>query len=198
MAAIMTRTAALALLPYLLIASSTATAFSADSKAPANPVVDFVETSNGPTWNVVNDGVMGGLSKGSKQIENGDLIFTGTLSLENNGGFSLVETSDSKWDFSSAEGVRLRVKGDGRTYQIRFGSDARTRGDYISYTGDFATVEGEWVERVVRFDELTPIHHGEIMEAPPINTANIEQIGIIIGDKRPGPFKIEVDWIALD
>jgi len=40
-------------------------------------------------WNVVDDGVMGGLSQGKREIGgDGILRFFGTLSLENNGGFS--------------------------------------------------------------------------------------------------------------
>ena len=40
-------------------------------------------------WNIVNDGVMGGISTSSLSINsNSILIFKGYLSLENNGGFA--------------------------------------------------------------------------------------------------------------
>merc|ERR1712227_307543 len=43
-------------------------------------------------WFIENDGVMGGLSKGHYTIDNENemMTFNGTISLEQNGGFSLV------------------------------------------------------------------------------------------------------------
>jgi len=52
---------------------------------------DFTKESNIQNWSVVNDGVMGGLSKGNFSVnDKGDGFFTGHVSLENNGGFSSV------------------------------------------------------------------------------------------------------------
>lgn len=181
-----------------LLAGVLATASAADPSTAADPVIDFEKPSESAKWVVVNDGVMGGLSKGAMRIDDGEMTFTGTLSLENNGGFSLVETSNGAWDFSNASGLKVRVKGDGRTYQLRLGTTERTRGDRVSYTGEFTTEDGEWVERVVRFEDLIPMHRGELMDSPPLDPANVEQIGILIGDKNPGTFAIQVDWIDVD
>ena len=41
-------------------------------------------------WEINNDGVMGGLSEGHYTIEDNMMTFDGTISLENNGGFSVV------------------------------------------------------------------------------------------------------------
>ena len=41
-------------------------------------------------WHIDNDGVMGGLSHGYYTIEDHKMVFNGTISLDNNGGFSLV------------------------------------------------------------------------------------------------------------
>ena len=72
-------------------------------------------------WRVVDDGVMGGLSQGKREIgDDGILRFFGTLSLENNGGFSSLRTGNVRMDLGGADGIVLRVKGDGRTYQLRF------------------------------------------------------------------------------
>ena len=83
-------------------------------------VAEFTPEESGKLdWRIVDDGVMGGLSKGERDIsKDGILRFFGTLSLENNGGFSSLRTGDVKLDLSGAEGVILRVKGDGRTYQL--------------------------------------------------------------------------------
>jgi monofunctional biosynthetic peptidoglycan transglycosylase len=81
---------------------------------------------------------------------------------------------------------------------LRLGTDERFRGDRVAYTGEFTTEDGERVERVVDFTDLIPTHHGETLDAPPVDTANIEQIGILIGDKKPGPFQVQIAWITAD
>ena len=98
--------------------------------ATVNSVAEFNKA--GPdslSWRVVDDGVMGGLSNGNFGVsDEGILTFRGTLSLENNGGFSSILTEKVKMDLSWSDGLLVRVKGDGRTYQMRFGTDARFRG----------------------------------------------------------------------
>ena len=54
-------------------------------------------------WQVVDDGVMGGLSKGNFKSDKkkGNLIFAGNLSLENNGGFSSIRSNPLLIDLSA-------------------------------------------------------------------------------------------------
>ncbi len=52
---------------------------------------NFDSTREVGSWMSVNDGVMGGRSKGAPAIsKKSTLIFKGDISLENNGGFSSV------------------------------------------------------------------------------------------------------------
>jgi hypothetical protein len=58
------------------------------------PLLDFAGPEAAQQWQAVNDGVMGGVSDGRFKITDaGTLEFSGTLSLENNGGFASVRTS---------------------------------------------------------------------------------------------------------
>src|SRR5680860_1585757 len=58
---------------------------------------DFSENSESARWQVVNDGVMGGLSQATLKVgENGTALFTGRVSLENNGGFSSLRYNAGK------------------------------------------------------------------------------------------------------
>ena len=41
-------------------------------------------------WRITNDGVMGGQSEGHYTIQDNTMTFNGTISLENNGGFSSI------------------------------------------------------------------------------------------------------------
>jgi hypothetical protein len=52
-------------------------------------LIDFTDKKAGHQMNVVNDGVMGGLSQGTIEMtQNDSLLFKGNISLQNNGGFS--------------------------------------------------------------------------------------------------------------
>ena len=159
-------------------------------------LMDFESEAEAPKWFSVNDGVMGGLSKGKPTIKHGALHFRGELSLENNGGFSSIRTSGN-YDFSGKEAMVMRVKGDGRTYQLRLATDARYRGSAISYGTEFKTENGQWVEVTVPFEKLSPSWRGRKLDGPPLDLSEVEEIGILLGDKKAGGFTLEVDWIAV-
>ena len=55
-------------------------------------IFQFNNTSNLDDWQVVDDVVMGGKSNGNFQLnKDGYAVFSGDVSLENNGGFSSVQ-----------------------------------------------------------------------------------------------------------
>jgi uncharacterized surface protein with fasciclin (FAS1) repeats len=147
-------------------------------------------------WQTVLDGVMGGLSTG--RIEAGDggtLRFSGELSLENNGGFSQIRTSVPEGTFDGASGLVLRVRGDGRNYQCDIRS-SRLRLMAGGYQRVFATKAGEWTEVEIPFSECVANSFGQrVRNAPSLDPASIESVGITLSDKKEGPFAIEVDWI---
>ena len=162
------------------------------------PLFSFEAKADEPRWVAVNDGVMGGRSRGSPVVEEGVLTFSGVLSLENNGGFSSVRTVGRDFDFSDATAVVLRVRGDGRSYQLRLATDARFRGITVSYGGEFGTEAGQWTEVRVPLADLRPSAHGFALQGPPLDAARVRELGLLIGDKREGPFQLEVDWIAVE
>ncbi|NNF51916.1 MAG: CIA30 family protein [Gammaproteobacteria bacterium] len=143
-------------------------------------------------WLSVNDTVMGGRSDSGLVIRNGILHFSGNLSLENNGGFTSIR-HDLPIDLSARTGIRLRVKGDGRSYQLRLQTDSRYFGRPVAFSGTFKTVEGEWTEVEVAFDELQASFRGRQLDEYSFDPAKIEVIGILLGDYNPGPFHLEID-----
>ena len=149
-------------------------------------------------WRIVNDGVMGGLSKGTASFtEKGIMRFEGTLSLENNGGFSSVRTERmDPLNLSGASGLALRVKGDGRTYQVRLESDARYRGVMaVSFKAEFTTRKGEWTEIEIPFTYFKGSFRGRSLPNETLDPAKIERLGLLLGDKNPGEFNLEIDWL---
>ena len=67
------------------------------------------------SWRVVNDTVMGGVSRSSVDEQDGIMRFSGWLSLERNGGFVSTRRAIST-DWSSARALKMSVLGDGRRY----------------------------------------------------------------------------------
>ena len=160
-------------------------------------VAEFTPEESGKLdWRIVDDGVMGGLSQGKREIsKDGILRFFGTLSLENNGGFSSLRTGDVKLDLSGAEGVILRVKGDGRTYQLRFSTDAEYRGREMSFQAGFSTEKGEWTEVKVPFKRLAGTWRGQDLPDKIFDPSKIRRLGLQLADKKEGSFELRVDWI---
>lgn len=128
-------------------------------------------------------------------MKDGVLHFKGTLSLENNGGFSSIRTRDFSVDLSSAKSITLRVLGDGRTYDLRLATNARFRGSRISYGAKFETKDGAWTEVSVPLTKLSPSWRGRQLDGPPFDPSEVEEIGILLGDKKSGPFQLQIDWI---
>ncbi|MDH3323720.1 MAG: CIA30 family protein, partial [Flavobacteriaceae bacterium] len=60
-----------------------------------NYKIDFGKTTGGQNWMIVNDDVMGGLSNSTAELTDSTLIFKGTLSLKNNGGFASIRSKMS-------------------------------------------------------------------------------------------------------
>ena len=167
------------------------------SSIAARSLTDFEARENKKLdWGVVNDGVMGGRSKGRLTFtDSGTLLFRGDLSLENNGGFSSLRTRTLDLDLSGRAGLAMRVKGDGRSYQVRLGTDARYRGMEVSFMAAFPTKKGEWTEVNVPFSDLTGTFRGRTLKNEVFNPSEVRRLGLLLADKKAGPFSLEVDWI---
>ena len=131
-------------------------------------------------------------------IKEGFLHFSGSLSLENNGGFAQVRMVGLDYDLSGKSGMKLRVMGDGRTYQFRLATEALHRGSRIAYSVPFATKMGEWSDVMVAFADLKPSHHGESLAGPPADLTQVKEMSLLIGDKQEGPFSLKVDWMKAE
>ncbi len=157
-------------------------------------ILDFSAVEQ-PRWLPVNDGVMGGVSEGALQLtEGGTGRFSGFLSLENNGGFASARIILPSQRLAAYRGLRLRVKGDGRRYQVRLRVGGQFDG--VAYKADFRTRAGEWEELTVPFHLFRATFRGRILDSmPPVNPARIQQLGFMIADKTEGPFSLEIAWI---
>lgn len=164
---------------------------------PLVTVMDIIDFRNPEStrWAIVNDGVMGGRS--SSTIEPAGpatASFNGFVSLENNGGFASVRALFNDLDLTGYDGLQLRVRGDGRSYELRL----RTSGnmDGIAYRARFSTQSNEWQDVFVPFSAFQPSFRGWVPRgAGPLDLSSIRQVGFLIGDKRQGPFELEIAWV---
>jgi hypothetical protein len=145
-------------------------------------------------WINVDDVVMGGVSRSKMKIDDGTAAFTGRLSLENSGGFASVRTVLEERDFSAFDGIRIRVKGDGRHYSFRIRNDDRFDG--IVYASEFTTRQDEWMEFDLPFRGFRPVFRGRtIPDTPVLDARNIVQTGFLLSGKQLGPFSLQIEWI---
>ena len=148
-------------------------------------------------WRITDDSVMGGRSQGLFEItEQGVMEFKGILSLENNGGFSSIRSGEVNLDLSNSTGISLRVKGDGRTYQMRLGTDARYISWDVSFSAKFQTKRDSWVNLRIPFDTFKAGFRGRSLGDIAFDPSKISRLGILLGDKKPGSFRLEIDSIS--
>jgi monofunctional biosynthetic peptidoglycan transglycosylase len=141
-------------------------------------------------WRTVNDNVMGGRSTGGFHLDGGVLTFAGSTNT-NGGGFSSIRSSSRALQLDSAEGVKLRVRGDGRKYTFRLESSTSR----IAYWAEFRTTNGSWGEVNLPFTAFGPRFRGRTLTGPPLEPALIQSVGLMIYDGQDGPFQLDVDWI---
>lgn len=158
-------------------------------------LLDFEQSGDAANWTVINDVVMGGVSSSRFAVEKpGTAVFSGVVSLENNGGFASANMKPAQFDLSDCDGIRFRVKGDGKRYKISLKNDGAFNG--FSYRFEFSAKDGEWLTIDAPFSSFVPKFMGETTSAPPVDRARIKTFGFLIADKQNGPFRLEIDWIG--
>ncbi len=153
---------------------------------------DFAETDLG--WYIVNDNVMGGRSDGDFRMDGAELVFSGNTNT-NGGGFSSIRTRPLDLDLSGYDGIRLRVRGDGRRYTWRLATDARFRGRPIGYWARFDTRDGEWITVDIPFAQFVPRFRGTTLPGPELDLRRITGLGLMIYDGNDGPFRVRLDSV---
>jgi monofunctional biosynthetic peptidoglycan transglycosylase len=158
-------------------------------------LIDFTENEEGNHWVAINDDVMGGISQSRIELSpTATAIFSGQLSLENNGGFASIRRRAENYSLEGCTHVMLKIKGDGRTYQFRVKTDDQYDG--IGYRALFATDARQWQTIILPFDSFCASFRGKpVPGAPVLHPEQIRQIGFLLADKQPGSFCLEIAWI---
>lgn len=145
-------------------------------------------------WFVLNDGVMGWLSKWQIITNDNTLIFSGNINT-NGGGFSSIRSRLSVWSLKNTTHIKLRVKSDLRNYKLSL------RENYwngISYQANIQS-ETPWeFENIhIPLSSLRPNYFGRPINVREFRKKQAWEIGFIISDGIDGSFKLEIDTIEF-
>lgn len=164
----------------------------ASLKASSKLLFSFNSEVEKLPWSIVLDGVMGGLSTGNIEVDGGVMAFTGRTSLQNNGGFSSIRAPIEAGSLQGLGTLRIRVKGDGRTYILGARKQYGMGGD--SYWHRFETTEGQWETIEVPLQSMERHFFGQRMLGM-IQPGQVRGIEFYVYDKKAGPFRLEIDSI---
>ena len=157
-------------------------------------IYNFQKDASTAGWRVVDDSVMGGLSQG-KLVTNdaGHGVYSGTVSIENNGGFSSLRYRFDSKSVTASTTIVLRLKGDGKRYQFRVKDK---KGQYHSYITYFETTD-QWQDIEIKLADMYPSYRGRKLSIPNFNHNQIEELAILIGNKKAESFALTIDRIEM-
>jgi uncharacterized surface protein with fasciclin (FAS1) repeats len=181
---------------FTLLLGSTSMGIAAEPIS--KPLVDFGDASAGRQWLSVNDGVMGGISRGGFRItDDKTLEFSGNLSLENRGGFASIRTRPADLKMDGYDTIALRVKGDGRTYYFNLRTSSRRAAS--SYRAPVKTQKDTWQEIRISLKDFEYTAYGRrVAGAEPLRADKVQSMGFTLSDKKAGPFRLEVSSIRAE
>lgn len=155
---------------------------------------NFNTKSDITNWDGVDDVVMGGKSNSTFHLNDAGLgIFSGKISLENNGGFSMVKYHFDSKNVSDFTKTCLKVKGDGKTYEFRVKTSVY---EIHSYIASFKT-STEWETIEIPFYSMHAAFRGKTLNIANYPGEQMAQIAFLIGNNKEETFRLEIDNIAL-
>jgi NADH dehydrogenase [ubiquinone] 1 alpha subcomplex assembly factor 1 len=158
-------------------------------------IYTFSTSENLKEWRIVNDGVMGGVSTSSLiQTQNGHGLFSGKVSLANNGGFASIQLNKSVGLSNHHKWIVLRIKGDGKRYEFRLKNKISQNESYVQV---FET-KGNWETIRLELNEFYPQFRGRRLNMANFNFENIEQLSFLIANKKEENFELLIDSIGVE
>ena len=158
---------------------------------------DFSRPGAARDFRVINDGVMGGVSTSRLSQAEGALMFEGSVSLENNGGFASVRTKPTNFNVHAGDTLVVRLKGDGREYVLNIYTKSRRMA--FSYRAPLPTTKDEWTKVRVPLEDFIPTAFGRRVQGMgPVEPDQINGLGFMLSDKKPGKFRMQVEWVKVE
>lgn len=172
-----------------------ATALAGENHPDLKMVYDFNPENGLGGWEIEDDVIMGGVSRGRIAMnEEGVAVFSGEVSLDNDGGFSSIQYFFDTMNIDGYRTACLRIKGDGKSYQ--FIVEAR-RGDPHYYSYRFKS-GNEWETVRIPLHAMEPYRRGDKMDLPDFPAKELSQVRLLIGNAKAESFRLEIDAIWLE
>lgn len=157
-------------------------------------IISFEEEHSVENWFSVNDGVMGGVSRGGFiRTKHGTLLFSGHLSLANNGGFASIRNSQPSANLEESTGLLVTVRGDGRSYWLDLREDRQRMAS--SYRAPLPTSGQGFEEIFVPFSSFQLTSFGRPVRGKALDPSRVRSVGFTLSDKKEGPFQLEIKSI---
>jgi len=137
------------------------------------------------SW-IVNDGVMGGVSKSSLRQDVDGMFFEGVVSLENNGGFASMRSSVRFPQGTQL--IELIAKGDGKRYKLVLRTELAPR---VTYVADFIALP-TWQTYRFNLSQFKSTFRGRDVNAPTLSFSDVIDFGILISNNQAGSFAIQL------
>ncbi len=161
-------------------------------------LIDFSDPKELACWSAINDAVMGGRSRSRMYFDPaGHAVFSGTVSLENNGGFASVRRQPGDLGTARASAYVLEVRGDGKRYKFNVRTDDSFDG--INYQCGFHPPAGTWMFCRLACDQFLPTWRGRVLsDQPPLDPTRVRQVGLLIADRQKGDFSLAIRIIGIE
>jgi hypothetical protein len=163
--------------------------------AASKVLFNFADPAAMRGWEVEDDVIMGGRSKSTLTHDpDGHIIFTGKVSLENEGGFASIQNHFDPIDVSNYTHAVIRLKGDGKRFFYIVESEKKARNYYVA---DFSTT-GKWQEIRIPLRTMYPVRRGDRLDIPDYPGNTMTQSRFMIANGRAEAFRLEVASIKLE
>jgi monofunctional biosynthetic peptidoglycan transglycosylase len=168
------------------------------SDRPPAAIFDFSGPAATRGWEPVGDRVMGGVSSGRlAAAPGGPGVFEGEVSLANGGGFASVRSPPGRFDLSRADALVLEVRGDGRVYKLGLRTDPLLDGP--TWQASFRPAAGRWEAVRLPLGAFRASWRGRpVPGSPPLDLAAVVRLGLLVGDRQAGPFRLEIAAIRAE
>mmetsp|Transcript_12008 Transcript_12008/g.43842 ORF Transcript_12008/g.43842 Transcript_12008/m.43842 type:complete len:219 (-) Transcript_12008:265-921(-) len=173
-------------------------------------------------WTVITDASYGGTSRASLQEsdEGKWVVFEGELDSTSEvdsdaklrrGAFCFFRTReyfpgerDQAFNLEDYNSLRLRVRGDGRTYLTSMRPDnfliPPEQNQDLWQAQVRTSGNGEWEEVEIPLVDFVMTHQGRVLESPgDVRPAKVISFGMAasaLADNSKQPFRIEIEWIS--
>lgn len=157
-------------------------------------IVIFDKNTIPKNWIITNDDVMGGVSTSSMKLNTDkQLVFSGTVSLDNNGGFAMTRLPTAINFDTTKKNLIIKLKGDGKNYQFRIKAKKDQRFWYVQ---SFETTN-KLEEIVLPLHNFYASFRGYSLNEDNFSATSITEIAILIGNKKNEKFNVSIEKITL-